>query len=50
MTKQERQAIADRVRWLTNHGRHLEAWRFYHESLGATPDRVPAYQPHRPLC
>jgi len=50
MTKLERQALADRVRYLTNHGRHLEAWQVYHLALGAAADRVPAFNPYRPIA
>jgi hypothetical protein len=49
MTVSERRALADRVRYLTNHGRHLEAWQVYHLALGAAPDRLPPFNPHRPI-
>lgn len=33
MSQQQRQAIAARIRWLTNHGRHLEASALYHATI-----------------
>jgi len=33
LSQAQRQAIAARIRWLTNHGRHLEASALYRSTL-----------------
>jgi len=33
MSKQQRQAIAAQIRWLTNNGRHLEALALYRSTI-----------------
>jgi len=33
MSQQQRQAIAAQIRWLTNHGHHLEALALYRSTL-----------------